>query len=185
MAIETQRHNLPAIDRAVSWIFRHWLLPLNALIGLYACLPWVSPLLKASGHPLLGEIVFRIYTPLCHQRPERSFFICGHQVAFCHRCTAFYGGIFLAGLAFSALRRWLQPASFRLGGLLLLPMLLDGGSHIINDALDLGWRGGGDDIGSLNFWLRMITGVLAALAVLLVVYPRLDRELPLQVAGQP
>ncbi len=52
---------------------------------------------------------------------------------------------------------------------------------MINDLLNLGWRGGGDDVGSLNFWLRMITGALAALVVLLVVYPRLDRELPAQV----
>jgi uncharacterized membrane protein len=70
-----------------------------------------------------------------------------------------------------------------LGALLLVPMALDAGTHIINDLLSLGWRGGGDDIGSLNFWLRMITGALAALAVMLVVYPRLERELPAQVQG--
>ncbi len=52
---------------------------------------------------------------------------------------------------------------------------------MINDLLNLGWRGGGDDVGSLNFWLRMITGALAALTLLLVVYPRLDRELPAHV----
>ena len=62
-------------------------------------------------------------------------------------------------------------------------MALDAGTHIINEILSLGWRDGGDDIGSLNFWLRMITGVLAALAVMLVVYPRLERELPAQARG--
>lgn len=170
------------LDRAIAWGFRHWLAPLNALIGAYALLPWVSPLLKANGHPFLGELIFRIYTPLCHQRPERSFFVCGHQVAFCHRCTSFYGGIFVAGLLFSILRRYITPLPVRIGVLLTLPIVLDGGAHMINEVLRLGWRAGGDDIGSFNFWLRMITGILAALAVMLVVYPRLERELPAQVA---
>ena len=162
-------------------MFRRWLLIVNGLLGIYAGLPWLSPWLKANGHPVAGEIIFRIYTPLCHQRPERSFCFCGYQVAFCHRCTAFYGGLFIVGILFSVVRRWLHPASLRFGAFLLLPMILDTGSHMINDLLNLGWRGGGDDVGSLNFWLRMITGALAALAVLLVVYPRLERELPAQV----
>jgi uncharacterized membrane protein len=181
MMINTPSHSASWIDQAVAWMFRRWLLIVNGLLGIYAGLPWLSPWLKANGHPVAGEIIFRIYTPLCHQRPERSFCFCGYQVAFCHRCTAFYGGLFIVGILFSVVRRWLHPASLRFGAFLLLPMILDTGSHMINDLLNLGWRGGGDDVGSLNFWLRMITGALAALAVLLVVYPRLERELPAQV----
>jgi uncharacterized membrane protein len=183
MMTELPSRPAPWIDRAVAWLFRHWLASLNLLVGIYAGLPWMSPWLKANGHPVAGEIIFRIYTPLCHQRPERSFCFCGYQVAFCHRCTAFYGGLFIVGILFSVVRRWIRPAPLTLGALLLVPMALDAGTHIINDLLSLGWRGGGDDIGSLNFWLRMITGALAALAVMLVVYPRLERELPAQVQG--
>ncbi|WP_288087359.1 DUF2085 domain-containing protein [Roseiflexus sp.] len=187
MTINPPSYSAPWIDRAVAWMFRRWLLIVNGLLGIYAGLPWLSPWLKANGHPLAGEIIFRIYTPLCHQRPERSFCFCGYQVAFCHRCTSFYGGLFIAGVLFSFARRWIRPVSLRFGVFLLLPMTLDAGSHMINDILHLGWRSGGDDIGSLNFWLRIITGALAALAVLLVVYPRLDRELPAQapLIGSP
>src|SRR5690606_22415853 len=81
------------VERGARWCLRHWLLCVNTLALLYAGLPWLSPLAKASGHTLIGELIFRAYTALCHQKPERSFFICGHQVAFCHRCTALYGGI--------------------------------------------------------------------------------------------
>ncbi|MCS6840490.1 MAG: DUF2085 domain-containing protein [Roseiflexus sp.] len=180
MNTNASSHSATRLDQAVAWTFRRWLLITNGLFGVYAGLPWLSPWLKANGHPLAGEIIFRIYTPLCHQRPERSFCFCGYQVAFCHRCTAFYGGLFVAGVLFSFVRRWIRPASLRVGAFLLLPMALDAGSHMVNDILNLGWRGGSDDVGSLNFWLRMITGTLAALAMLLVVYPRLDRELPTQ-----
>jgi hypothetical protein len=59
----------------------------------------------------------------------------------------------------------------------MLPILLDGSTHLIDDLLDHGLRGGGDAIGTLNFWLRMITGALFAIAVLIALYPRLDRDL--------
>lgn len=30
---------------------------------------------------------------LCHRRPERSFFVKGHQFPVCARCTGFYSGL--------------------------------------------------------------------------------------------
>jgi uncharacterized membrane protein len=167
------------VERAARWGLRHWLLCLNTLALVYAGLPWLSPLAKWAGHPLLGELIFRIYTPLCHQKPERSFFVCGHQVAFCHRCTALYGGIALAGMLFGLLRRRVPAAPLRLGLVLALPMLLDALTHMADDLLGTAIRAGGDAIGTPNFWLRMITGVLAALALLVTVYPRLERDLRL------
>lgn len=167
----------PRLDRAVAWVGRHWLLVLNGGAALYAGLPWLSPLAKCMGAPVLGEVLFRLYTPLCHQLPERSFFVCGHQVAFCHRCAAMYTAIVVAGLLFGLLRRYIRPTSLKIALLLLLPMLLDGGSHMLDDLFGLGLRGGGDAIGSPNFWLRMITGVLVGVAALLFLFPRLERDL--------
>jgi uncharacterized membrane protein len=165
------------LEGGVQWGLRHWLLLVNGGAILYAGLPWLSPLAKASGHLLIGELLFRIYTPLCHQLPERSFFVCGHQVAFCHRCTAMYTAIVVAGLAFGLLRRRIQPISLKFGGLLLLPILIDGLTHMADDLTGLGFRGGGDAIGTLNFWLRMITGALVGIAVLLALYPRIERDM--------
>jgi len=165
------------LDAGVRWGLRHWLLLVNGLALTYAGLPWLAPLVTAAGHPLAGQLLFRLYTPLCHQLPERSFFVCGHQVAFCHRCAAMYTSIALAGLLFGLLRRRIPPLSLKIGALLLLPILIDGGSHMIDDLLGLGLRSGGDAIGTLNFWLRMLTGALVGIAALLTVYPRLERDL--------
>jgi len=173
------------LERGVEWGLRHWLLIVNTGAALYAGLPWLSPLAKATGHPLIGDLLFRLYTPLCHQKPERSFFFCGHQVGFCHRCAAMYTSIVVAGLLFGLLRRRIRPTSLKIAGLLLLPMLIDGGTHLIDDLFGLGFRGGGDAIGTLNFWLRMITGVLVGVAVLLVVYPRVEHDLILPGSGFP
>jgi uncharacterized membrane protein len=165
------------LDAGAQWGLRHWLLIINTGAMVYAGLPWLSPLAKAAGHPLVGELLFRLYTPLCHQLPERSFFICGHQVAFCHRCAAMYTAIALAGLVFALMRKRIRPATLKAGGLLLLPILLDGGTHMLDDVFGLGFRGGGDAIGTLNFWLRMVTGALVGVAMLIAVFPRVERDL--------
>jgi uncharacterized membrane protein len=170
------------LDRAVAWGGRHWLLLLNGGAALYAGLPWLSPLAKWAGAPRLGDLLFRVYTPLCHQIAARSFFFCGHQVAFCHRCAAMYTAILAGGLLFGLLRRHIHPTSLKVALLLLLPMLLDGGTHMIDDGLGLGLRGGGDAVGTPNFWLRMVTGVLVGVAALVFVFPRLERDLGRVVA---
>jgi hypothetical protein len=56
-------------------------------------------------------------------------------------------------------------------------MLLDGGTHLLDDVFGLGLRSGSDAIGSVNFALRMLTGLLVGVAALLVLFPRLERDL--------
>ncbi|HMO57129.1 MAG TPA: DUF2085 domain-containing protein [Roseiflexaceae bacterium] len=168
---------LAIFERGVRWGLRHWLRVVNLLLLVYAGLPWLSPLAFAAGYPLLGRILFWIYTPLCHQISDRSFFVYGYQVAFCHRDVALYTTLLAGGLAFGFVRERLQPIPFWAGGLLTIPILLDGGSHMLEDVIQLGLRSGGNDIGTPNFWLRIITGILFGLAVVLTAYPRLDRDL--------
>ncbi len=56
----------------------------------------VAPLLAASSSPL-AEYVYRFFQPICHQRPERSFFVLGEQLGVCVRCSSMYFG-FLVGV---------------------------------------------------------------------------------------
>lgn len=174
-------HNTSSVEQRINdaarWGLQHWLLFVNGLVLLYGGLPWLAPLARAAGFERLGQALFLAYSLFCHQQPERAFYVFGYQVAFCHRETAMYSALFAGGLLFALLRNRLRPLPLSVGGMLLLPMLLDGSSHLVDDLLRLGWRAGGDAPGSLNFWLRMLTGLLFAAAVVLVVYPRLEREL--------
>ena len=58
---------------------------------------------------LLGEFIFAVGSIICHQRPERSFFLDGHQLPVCARCTGLYlSGAFglLAWGVLKVARRW-------------------------------------------------------------------------------
>lgn len=120
----------------------------------------------------------------------------GWKVAWSDRMVSAYGSPLLWGLVFYwPLRRRLRPLP--IWGLILfsLPMALDGGTHMLSDAIG-GIGGGfrdtniwlaaltnntfatsfyaGDAVGSLNFWLRLITGLLFGLGVVWFAYPRLN-----------
>lgn len=176
-------------DQCVRWCFRHWLALMNGAVLLYGGLPWLAPVLMASGFPGVGQFIFRLYTPLCHQVAERSFFFLGYQVAFCHREAAMYTSLFIGGVLYTFVRERLKPISLRTMGLLLLPMLVDGMTHMINDLVPfVALRSDIHTLWSFNWWLRMITGVLFTCAVVAGIYPRLERSFrprPPQDASYP
>ncbi len=88
---------------------------------------------------------------VCHQRPDRSFTVCGRQCWVCARCQGFYY-LFPVGLLVPLLYPPLQQLSasfiFALTILALIPMAIDGGTQY------LGMR-------ESNNPLRFITGAVA------------------------
>ena len=63
---------------------------------------------------------------ICHRKPERSFFINGHQFPVCSRCTGFYTGLlaYLIFIRFYPLTYDLNL--FILSIILLIPVSIDG-----------------------------------------------------------
>jgi uncharacterized membrane protein len=51
-----------------------------------------APVLESRGHAAAGWMVYRLFAPLCHQIPERSFYVAGHPLAVCARCAGIYAG---------------------------------------------------------------------------------------------
>ena len=63
-----------------------------------------APLIQSSSHPALAFKIYRAFSFVCHQIPERSFHLYGNKFAVCSRCTGIYAGIALATLAYPLTR---------------------------------------------------------------------------------
>ncbi len=60
----------------------------------------VAPWAAAGDYQALAKTIYRTFSYLCHQIPERSFFLHEHPFAVCARCTGIYAGFAAASLAY-------------------------------------------------------------------------------------
>ncbi len=67
-----------------------------------------APLAAASRHETLAFIVYHGLSGICHQMPERAFWVAGHPLAVCARCTGIYAGFTLAALLYPLVARRLR-----------------------------------------------------------------------------
>lgn len=77
-----QRAKISQKDRLVYHISRHWLAWINVVLGLYAGLPFLAPVLMRIGLTAPARVIYLIYSFLCHQLPERSFFLFGSKFTY-------------------------------------------------------------------------------------------------------
>ena len=70
------------LDKLVFALAKHWLLLINLLIAVYAGLPFLAPALMALGYTFPAKIIYTVFRQLCHQLPQRSFFLFGPQIAY-------------------------------------------------------------------------------------------------------
>jgi uncharacterized membrane protein len=117
----------------------------------------------------------------------------GWKVAWSDRMVSLFTTIWIFALLWLPLRRKVKPLAWWGFALLLLPMALDGGTHMISDFAGIGqgfrdsnlWLAGltnsifpasfyaGDALGSFNSWMRLITGTMAGLGITWLVFPLL------------
>jgi uncharacterized membrane protein len=70
------------IDRAVYWLSKHWLAVFNTIALIYVGLPVLAPVLMNAGLQSPARVIYTMYSPLCHQMSQRSFFLFGDQYAY-------------------------------------------------------------------------------------------------------
>jgi uncharacterized membrane protein len=118
----------------------------------------------------------------------------GYKVAWSDRMISLYTSVWIGSMLYALGRRRIQALPFMLTGILLIPILLDGGTHFISDLQGIGqgfrdtntWLRAltgdtfpstfyaGDGWGSFNSLMRLWTGVLSGLALAWAIFPRLD-----------
>lgn len=221
-----------AMVRAVHWTLDHWLLLFLSIFGVLNVLPFLAPVAMHLGWNSVGDLIYLLYAPLCHQMAQRSFFLFGShfmvapnqlplqldgstganmlvlkqfsgdaslgwKVAWSDRMVYMYGATWLAALLYAvrARQQRINPVPNWAFVVLLLPMAVDGGSHMISD-FESGLFGGfrytnawlaqltgnmlpssfytGDALGSFNAWMRLISGVSFGVAMGGFVLPVFD-----------
>ena len=227
--------------RLTSFASRHWVLVISLVLGIYVGLPFLAPVFMQIGWDGPARAIYFIYSWLCHQLPERSYFLfgpkisyslaevqntwqnttnpmilrqfignsdMGWKVAWSDRMVSMFTSVWLFGLLWWPLRKGLKPLPWWGLALFLLPMAVDGTSHLISDLAGIGqgfrdsnaWLAAltnntfpasfyaGDAWGSFNAWARLLTGILFGLGIVWFGYPYLDEALSSQAqpaAGIP
>ncbi|MGI5914901.1 MAG: DUF2085 domain-containing protein [Anaerolineae bacterium] len=173
------------------WFGAHWLSVANTALALYIGLPVLAALLMNIGAEVPARIIYTLFRPLCHQMPERSFFLFGEQITYsyeylsealggavphrymgnaelgfkiavCQRDVAIYGSALLGGLLFAGVRRYLRPLPLRWAAVMTLPMAVDGLGQLFG-------------LWSSTWVSRVITGSLFGLMLIWVGFPHLER----------
>ena len=135
------------------------------ILGLTAlwCLAFTCVPFLAKGNTtmqILSAGMACFFSPICHQVPERSFYIAGQPLAVCMRCTAIYGGFLLGVIVYPYIRGFhamrMPPKSILLLG--TVPTVCE---YIL---FHLIWR--------LDLpWLRIIAGLILGITAAFYVIP--------------
>jgi uncharacterized membrane protein len=68
-----------------KWIYffsRHWILIFSVIWGLYVSLPFLAPVFMKWGWETPVRTIYFIYSFLCHQLPQRSYFLFGSKFTY-------------------------------------------------------------------------------------------------------
>jgi len=182
----------------VIWVARHWLALFNTAWAIYLFTPFLAPIFMRLGWPMAAQVIYSIYSVLCHQLPSHSYFLFGAD--FAPPASTLIAGGMSASSNLYAQRAFIGNAEigwkvalcerdvaiyagvFVTG--LLYALLRDRLRplpfkiyviFLIPIAIDgltqlFGWR-------ESNWWLRTITGVLFGFASVWLAYPYLEEAM--------
>ena len=123
--------------------------------------------------------------------------IMGWKVAWSDRMVSMYTSMLAGGLIYGLVRRRLRALPLWAYALFVLPMVIDGGTHMLSDfaGIGQGFRDSnawlvtltsgalphafyaGDALGSFNEWMRLLTGVLFGIGTVWLAYPYLAQAI--------
>ena len=75
----TEPMQLNKADRFSRWFSKHYMVLLNGFTFLYLFLAVLAPTFMKIGWEKPARVIYKVYSPLCHQLAYRSFFLFGEQ----------------------------------------------------------------------------------------------------------
>jgi uncharacterized membrane protein len=75
----TQPVQMTKADKFSRWFSKHYMVLLNGFTFLYLFLAILAPTFMTIGWQKPAKVMYKVYSPLCHQLAFRSFFLYGEQ----------------------------------------------------------------------------------------------------------
>jgi uncharacterized membrane protein len=79
--------SISTADHFSYWLSKHYMAVFNFFLLLYVGIPFLAPVFKKIGWNGPAEVVYKVYSPLCHQWAFRSFFLFGEQAYYPHEAA--------------------------------------------------------------------------------------------------
>ena len=74
------------------------------VVFLWVFVILLAPVAEANNTAGVSRPIYSFFSYLCHQIPERSFYIAGHQFAVCSRCFGVYFGLIVGFVVYPFIR---------------------------------------------------------------------------------
>ena len=68
------------VESVIYWLARNWLPFINVTALVYVGLPFMAPVLMKANLRGPAQVIYTIYSPLCHQFGYRTWYLFGEQV---------------------------------------------------------------------------------------------------------
>jgi uncharacterized membrane protein len=95
------------MKKGLNTVLLIWLLVLAGIFAWNAAL-FAAPALRTRA-PGVSALIYSVFSPVCHQLPERSFFFRGFPLAVCGRCLGIYLGFSAGTILYPFLTRFNTP----------------------------------------------------------------------------
>jgi len=75
----TQPVRMTKADKFSRWFSSHYMVIMNLFTFFYVFFAFLAPIFMKVGLPSPARVIYKVYSPLCHQLAFRSFFLFGEQ----------------------------------------------------------------------------------------------------------
>ena len=87
------------MNKKILLVYFATLFGILVFIGLIFLAPYFN-----NRSSILGNIIYLVFSPLCHQNASRCFYFLGYPLAVCARCLGIYIGFMLGTFLYPAVR---------------------------------------------------------------------------------
>jgi uncharacterized membrane protein len=114
-------------EKTLLWTYILTFIVFAVFLGGIFLAPWLR-----SRSSVWAGLVYAVYSPFCHQLPERSLSCFGHPLSVCSRCLGIYLGVLGGLLLYPLIRGWrpVRMPEKRVFFLLSAPIILDSAANI-------------------------------------------------------